>query len=96
MQAAPPREIISRMMRNLKEIHRTQKDWQRLIAVMDRLVVLQPHAWAEYRDRGLAWAEQQEPARAVADLEKYLAHAADALDTDVISERLAELRRSTD
>lgn len=30
----------------------------RLIAVQDRLVVLLPDAWSEYRDRGLAHAEQ--------------------------------------
>src|SRR6478609_3751829 len=40
LQPAMPREILSRMLRNLKEIHRTQEDWVRLIAVQDRLVVL--------------------------------------------------------
>ena len=96
LQSAPPREIISRMLRNLKDIHRTQEDWPRLIAVQDRLIVLQPDAWLEYRDRGLAWAVQGEVARAVADLETYLAHAEDALDMDAIGERLAELRRACD
>jgi regulator of sirC expression with transglutaminase-like and TPR domain len=96
LQSAPPREIISRMLRNLKDIHRTQEDWPRLIAVQDRLIVLQPDAWLEYRDRGLAWAVQGEVARAVADLETYLVHAEDALDMDAIGERLAELRRSCD
>ena len=55
LQSASPRDIISRMLRNLKEIHKTQEDWQRLIAVTNRLIVLHPDAWAEYRDRGLAW-----------------------------------------
>ena len=94
LQSAPPREIISRMLRNLKEIHKTQEDWQRLIPVQDRLIVLQPEAWAEYRDRGLAWAAHGEPQRAIADLEIYLANAADALDIDAMAERLAQLRRS--
>ena len=77
------------MLRNLKEIHKTQEDWLRLIAVQDRLIVLQPDAWPEYRDRGLALAVQGEVARAVTDLETYLAHAEDALDIDAIAERLA-------
>ena len=94
LQSAPPREIISRMLRNLKDIHRTQEDWVRLIAVEDRLIVLQPDAWQEYRDRGIAWAAQGEIARAIADLETYLARAEDALDIDMISERLGQLRRS--
>ncbi|MBK5205553.1 MAG: tetratricopeptide repeat protein [Polaromonas sp.] len=96
LQSAPPREIISRMLRNLKDIHRNQEDWQRLIAVQDRLIVLQPEAWAEYRDRGLALAVEGEVARAVADLETYLKHAEDALDIDVVVERLTELRRAND
>jgi regulator of sirC expression with transglutaminase-like and TPR domain len=94
LQSAPPREIISRMLRNLQDIHKTQEDWPRLIAVQDRLIVLQPDAWTEYRDRGLAWAAQGDVAYAVADLETYLAHAEDALDIDAIAERVAQLRRA--
>lgn len=94
LQAATPREILTRMLRNLKEIHRAQKDWARLIAVQDRLVILLPAAWVEYRDRGLALAEQGRALEAVADLEVYLANAEDALDIDSIEERLAQLRRA--
>ncbi|MGA8514319.1 MAG: tetratricopeptide repeat protein, partial [Burkholderiaceae bacterium] len=93
LQSAPPRDVIARMLRNLKEIHKSQEDWQRLIAVQDRLVILLPDAWAEYRDRGLAHAELGKYAQAVPDLETYLAHAEDALDLDAISERVAELRK---
>jgi len=93
LQAAPARDIIARMLRNLKEIHRTQEDWQRLIAVQNRLVVLLPDAWAEYRDRGLAHAEQGHTAMAVVDLETYLVHAQDALDIDAMADRVAALRR---
>ena len=95
LQSAAPREIISRMLRNLKEIHKTQEDWQRLIAVEDRLIVLQPNAWPEYRDRGLAWAVQGQPARAVPDLEKYLEQVEDAQDMDAVARQLAQLRRQT-
>lgn len=93
LQPAAPREIIARMLRNLKEVHRTQEDWQRAIAVQDRLVVLLPDAWSEHRDRGIAHAEQGNTAEAVRDLETYLAHADDALDIDVIAERVVTLRR---
>ena len=92
LQSAPPRDIINRMLRNLKEIHKTQEDWQRLIAVEDRLIVLQPDAWSEYRDRGLAWAVQGHAARAVPDLEKYLEQVEGANDLDAVAERLSQLR----
>ena len=60
----------------------------------DRLLVLLPDAWAEYRDRGLAHAEQGHAALAVSDLETYLVHAQDSLDIDVIADRVADLRRA--
>ncbi|TFY96950.1 SirB1 family protein [Ramlibacter rhizophilus] len=94
LQSAQPRDIIARMLRNLKEIHRAQEDWQRLIAVQHRLIILLPEAWGEWRDRGLAHAEQGHTAAAVKDLETYLAHAQDALDIDAVAERLAGLRRA--
>ncbi|MGH6626952.1 MAG: SirB1 family protein [Burkholderiaceae bacterium] len=94
LQAAPSRDIIARMLRSLKEIHKTQQDWERLLAVQERLVVLLSEAWGEYRDRGLAHAELGHTAQAVADLETYLVHAEDGLDIDAIAERVAELRRA--
>lgn len=94
LQVAPPRDIIARMLRNLKEIHTTQEDWPRLIAVQDRLIVLLPQAWAEYRDRGLAHAEVGNTGRALEDLETYLTNAEEGLDMDAIAQRVSELRRA--
>ena len=94
LQATPSREIVARMLRNLKEIHKTQEDWPRLIAVQDRLIVLLPQAWAEYRDRGLAHAELGHSSFAVADLETYLVNIEEGLDIDAIAAKAAELRRA--
>lgn len=94
LQATPPREIIARMLRNLKEIHRTQRDWTRLVAVENRLVVLLPQAWNEYRDRGLAQAELGRYGPAVQDLETYLDQAGTGQDAQAIAGRVAELRRA--
>jgi regulator of sirC expression with transglutaminase-like and TPR domain len=93
LQGSPEREILARILRNLKEIHRTQEDWLRLIAVQDRLVILLPQAWQEYRDRGLAWAEMGDARLAVVDLAMYLEHAQDAADREAVEERLDDLRR---
>ncbi len=57
LQEAPARDVIARMLRNLKEIHRSDEDWPRLLGVMHRLVILLPEAAEERRDRGLVWAE---------------------------------------
>lgn len=95
LQAAPPRDIIARMLFNLKEIHATQEDWARLITVLDRLIVLLPQAWPEYRDRGLAHAEAGHPGHALEDLETYLANATEIGDRRAITARVGELRRAT-
>jgi len=94
LQPAAPRDIMGRMLSNLKHIYRQQEDWARLITVLDRLVVLYPRSWPEYRDRGLALAEKGEAQRAQADLEIYLASAEDAKDLEAVADRLADLRRA--
>ena len=94
LQSAPPRDIIARMLHNLKEIYRTQEDWQRMIPVQDRLLALDTEAWSEYRDRGLAFAELGKATPAVRDFDVYLANAADAVDAKEIALRAAELRRA--
>ncbi|MDP3702452.1 MAG: transglutaminase-like domain-containing protein [Hylemonella sp.] len=96
LQAMSAREIVARMLRNLKEIHRTQEDWLRLVAVEDRLLVLLPQAWDEYRDRGLARAELGQLAPALRDLETYLEHAGESDDAVAITVRVTELRRALD
>lgn len=93
LQGMPSRDILARMLRNLKEIHQSQKDWLRLIAVQDRLLILLPDAWIEYRDRGLAWAEMGDARLAVADLEVYIAQADDGGDREAMAQRVNELRR---
>ncbi len=94
LQAAPSRDILARMLRNLKEIHRTHEDWLRLIAVQDRLLILLPDAWPEYRDRGLAWAEMGDARLALQDLEVYVAHSDDTLDREAMLQRMQELKRA--
>lgn len=92
LQSAPSRDIIARMLRNLKEIYRTQEDWERMLAVQERLIVLLPESWPEYRDRGLTHAELGHTDQAVADLECYLVHSEDLVDVDAIADRVDELR----
>ena len=93
LQPASPRDIIARMLRNLKEIYQTQSDWIRLLAVQERLVVLLPESWSEFRDRGLVHAELGHKAQAVADLECYLVHTDDdVVDIDAIAQKVDALR----
>ena len=94
LQAAKPRDIITRMLHNLKEVHKTAEDWQRMIPVQDRLIVLNADAWSEYRDRGLAFAELGKATPAVRDFDVYLQNVTDAPDVKAIAIRAQELRRA--
>lgn len=92
LQPAGARDIVARVLRNLKEIHRAAQDWPRLLAVSERLVCVLPDDWAERRDRGLTWAELGQPQRALADLEGYLRQHPDAHDAEAIALRVQALR----
>jgi regulator of sirC expression with transglutaminase-like and TPR domain len=81
------------MLRNLKEIHRNAENWARLLSVSQRLVVLLPTAWAERRDRGLAYAALGCDDAAADDLTAYLEQAGKAMDREAIAVRLTQLAR---
>lgn len=93
LQAAEPREVLARLLRNLKEIHRSASDWTQLLAVQQRLVLLLPGVAEERRDRGLAWAELGRADAAADDLEAYLQQQPDAPDAEELRQRVRTLRR---
>ena len=94
LQAASSRDILARVLRNLREIHRDNEDWRRLLAVQQRMVTLLPEACEERRDRGLIAEKLGDSRAAIEDLAAYLDQRPDAGDAPAMSERLAELRRA--
>ncbi|NBS48231.1 MAG: transglutaminase [Betaproteobacteria bacterium] len=92
LQPASAREMLARMLRNLREIHRSSNDMAMWFAVQDRLIVLLPQAWAEYRERGLMHASQGRLAQAVQDVQTYLAQHPRAPDAATLQEQLARWR----
>ena len=93
LQMAEPRAVVARLLRNLKEIHRGARDWQRLLSVLDRLVVLLPDEWEERRDRALVLAELGRLEAAATDVAAYLQHRPDAPDTPGLRSLLEAWRR---
>jgi regulator of sirC expression with transglutaminase-like and TPR domain len=81
------------MLRNLKEIFRSQKHGSQWLAVQERLILLTPEAWSEYRDRGLAHAMLGNHGEALADLECYVVNANDVVDAEAVSGQVDLLRR---
>ncbi|MDB5991985.1 MAG: transglutaminase [Herbaspirillum sp.] len=92
LRAAHPREIVERILRNLKAIFMDSERWQRVLDVQQRLVILLPDDITERRDRGLAHAHLAEPHAALEDLEAYLSLRPDAADAPAIEEKMISLR----
>lgn len=94
LQAAPARDVLARLLRNLKEVHRSGGDARRWLAVQERLVLLLPEAWEERRDRGLALADLGRTTEAASDLVTYLDQCPEAADAAELLGRLRSWRRS--
>jgi regulator of sirC expression with transglutaminase-like and TPR domain len=93
LQTAAPRDILLRMLRNLTEIHRSERRWERLVPVLDRVLVLQPQAWLEFRERGMALAELGRWSEALEDIRTYLRECPLADDAPTMRERIAAMQR---
>ncbi|MCA1323318.1 SirB1 family protein [Herbaspirillum sp. alder98] len=94
LRAAHPREILARMLRNLKAIFMESQRWQQVLDVQERLVILLPEEVTERRDRGLARANLGLAQAALEDLEAYLALRPQAEDAESLRDMLPDLREA--
>jgi regulator of sirC expression with transglutaminase-like and TPR domain len=92
LQAVAPRQILGRMLHNLKRIYVEQGDDVRAYWVIDRLLLLAPEAADELRDRGLVSARLGLKPAAARDLATYLEREPAAADAGEIRELLSSLR----
>ncbi len=93
LQAAPAREVLTRMLRNLKAVHLRAGDAVRLVQVLERMVIVQPRAWDEHRDLALARAGLGRHADAAEAMTVYLVHSPQAADAPALRLRLQSWRR---
>lgn len=92
LSGATPRQILIRMLQNLRRIYADRKDDVRTFWVLDRILIAAPGQLAALRDRGLAAARLGGPAAATRDLEAYLERLPDASDAADVRKVLAGLR----
>ena len=88
LQAAGPRDIIARMLRNLQAIHQSRGDARRLLAVLDRQVVLEPEDWDIHRLRGDILDSLGRTEEAAFDWALYLDNTPEAADADTLKRRI--------
>jgi regulator of sirC expression with transglutaminase-like and TPR domain len=84
--------IISRMLYNLKGIYYQKEQFHKALAVVERLLLLNPGVPSEVRDRGLLFMQTSLFSRALADLEFYMAHTAAPDDAAYIKGHIKTLR----
>jgi len=92
LEPASPREIVARVLRNLKAIYLKGAKLEQALAVMQRMLLVVPESAEELRDRGLVYARLECFRPAVADLQNYLRRRPDAADGVEIHARVVELR----
>jgi regulator of sirC expression with transglutaminase-like and TPR domain len=89
LEPASPRQILARLLRNLKAIYLEAADLDRALGVMNRLVILLPEAPEERRDRGRVFARLECARAAADDLGFYAAHRPQADDAVAVAAELA-------
>ncbi|MCG6951634.1 MAG: tetratricopeptide repeat protein [Betaproteobacteria bacterium] len=92
LEPATHRQILARLLRNLKAIYRDADDTLRLLQVLDRILIVTPDASADLRDRGLAYQRLECWQPALADLAAYLEREPDAPDAEDMRVALSALR----
>ena len=93
LQVATPREILVRMLSNLKQVYVERSDPLRALGCVDRILLLAPDTARELRDRGILYQRLECYAAALRDFERYLQLAPSDAAAQTIRETLPELQR---
>jgi regulator of sirC expression with transglutaminase-like and TPR domain len=93
LRSVTKKQILARMLQNLKGIYGQAKDNHKTLSVIDRLLLINPDAVPEIRDRGLILSSLAHYAQAQADLKEYLRRVPDAEDAKEVRERIGQLQQ---
>ena len=88
LEAVSPREILARMLRNLKQIHAEQKDFKQAISSGEKITWLQPDSAFDYRDLGYLYYQVKAYHQSLAAFSAYLQRAEAAADEQEIRKNI--------
>lgn len=91
LEPATKRQILARLLRNLKGIYRDAERPEPMLDVLNRMLLVAPDAHAELRDRGIVYQRMECFRAALKDLSDYIEREPDAPDYDDVRVRLMEL-----
>lgn len=92
LSAATRRQMLTRMLVNLKAVYSSRQDWVRALRVQEYLLAISPWSFEEIRDRGVLRARTGNAQGALADLETYLQYAGDAADAESVRRMMERIR----
>ena len=92
LQAASAREILFRLLGNLKQNYVAIKDWEAALACADRSLLVLPDSPLELRDRGILYQRLECFGPAADDLQRFLELAPEHESADAIRKSLEGLR----
>jgi len=90
--AAEKREILCRLLRNLKRYYLHEEDNEKALCAMDQLLILNPDNLIEQRDRGQHYLRMEAFRAALADLSHCLEIAGAEDDIEVLRIQVSDLR----
>ena len=93
LKPASKKDILKRMLGNLKGIYAKTNDLVKLLSVLDQGIILDPAAVDEIRDRASVYLGLECFAQARADFETYLRLAPEAKDAAAVREQLIDLAK---
>ena len=92
LHAATTREILVRILTNLKAIYARHDLYRQALAAVERILLLSPRLANERRDRAAILAQLNHLPEAITELEAYLRSAPNTSDADQVREHLRTLR----
>jgi regulator of sirC expression with transglutaminase-like and TPR domain len=87
------RQILSRMLNNLKLIYLKAQAFDKGLAIVDMMLMANPDDFEQFRDRGLLRLQLRQFEPATKDLTQYLNSCPTANDREEIESHLKELKR---
>jgi regulator of sirC expression with transglutaminase-like and TPR domain len=93
LEPATNRQILARLLRNLKGVYQEKDRPEQLLQVLNRMIIVAPEAAAERRDRGYLYQKLECWRPALQDLSDYLERAPDAADVPEVRAQVIELSR---
>jgi regulator of sirC expression with transglutaminase-like and TPR domain len=86
LRPARRREILSRVVRNLRAAHLHRRDWVSGLGAVELLRILEPTSAEHVRDRGLLLGRTGQWSAALHDLREYLEENPEAADRDDVTQ----------